>query len=106
VGNGNGQVLAISASNGQILWRKEAGSPIIASGAILPGAVAFPTEGGNLIAWDLENQRQLWSQPVKGKLYSTPVISGDTLVVAVTEGDNLLQAFSINGQISWPFTAP
>jgi len=101
-----GKILALSAADGSLMWEQPTDSPVMGGGLVLADAVIFPTEDGNLTAWDLDGQRRLWSQPVNGKLYTTPVVAGDTLAVAVTEGDNLVQAFSVNGQMTWAFTMP
>jgi outer membrane protein assembly factor BamB len=106
VGNIAGKVTAVSAADGSIVWQKDAGSPIVGGGALLPEAVAFATEGGSLIAWSLEDGQQLWTQTVGGKLYGTPVVAGENVVVPVSEGDKLLQAYNVNGQVSWPFALP
>lgn len=106
VGNAGGNVFAILAKDGKISWQKDLGSPIIAGGAILPDGVVFPTEGGAVVALAFDGQKELWRQTINGKLYSTPVVAGQTLTVGVIEGDNLAQAYNVNGQVSWPFTAP
>jgi hypothetical protein len=68
--------------------------------------VVFTTEGGSVIAYSFTGEKELWRQPVSGKLYSTPAVAGETLAVAILEGDKLMQAFSVSGQASWPFVAP
>jgi eukaryotic-like serine/threonine-protein kinase len=107
VGNMEGKILAISTKDGSVVWEQNAGSSIIGGGVVLTDAVVFPTEGGSLVAWDLNGQKQLWTQAINGsKLYTTPVIAGDSLVAAVTGGDKLLQAYSLSGQASWSFVMP
>lgn len=111
VGDATGKITALSAKDGTFTWQKDAttpASPIIAGGMLLKDGVAFPTEGGSLAAWPFNGEKQLWIQPINGKLYTTPVMAGQTLVVAVTEGESskLLQALSVNGQLSWSFVAP
>jgi outer membrane protein assembly factor BamB len=106
VGNASNKIFAISESDGSILWKNDLGSPVLGGAAILPDGVAFPTEAGNLVAWDFQGQQQLWSKPIGGKLYTTPVATGDRLVTAVAEGENLLQAFTLDGEESWAFAKP
>ncbi|MBE0695969.1 MAG: PQQ-binding-like beta-propeller repeat protein [Anaerolineaceae bacterium] len=104
-----GSVIAISLADGKKVWEKDAGGPVVGGGALLVDSesVAFPTETGNLAAWALTDGAAKWTQIIGGKLYSTPVIVGDHLVVAVAQGDNkILQAVTFNGQISWPFALP
>lgn len=105
LGNSNGKVLAISTEDGSTVWQVEAGSPVIGGGAVLPDGVAFATENGQVIAINFDGE-QMWKQTVNGKLYTTPVVAGDKLVVAVMEGENQLQAFNLDGQPAWPFTLP
>jgi outer membrane protein assembly factor BamB len=106
VGNAANKVSAISAQDGSLLWQKDAGSPILGGGAVLNGSVAFPTEGGSLIAWSLDGESLLWNQPIGGKLYTAPVIAGEKAVVALMEGDKILQALDLNGQLAWTFSLP
>lgn len=102
-----GKILAISAVDGSKVWEVDAGAPVIGGGVAMQDLVIFPTEGGNLISWSKADGKQEWTQPIGGKLYSTPVVTGDKLVVAVTQGeDKILQAVNSNGQISWPFALP
>jgi len=106
-GNIDGKVFAISTADGNVLWQGDAGSAVVGGAALFGDGVAFPTEGGSLILFGL-NGEKLWNQSVSGKLYTTPVVSGDILVVAVTEGtDSLLaDAFTTSGQQAWFFTTP
>ncbi len=101
-----GQILVLSAVDGSLIWSQTTDSPVVGGAIVLPDAVVFPTEAGNLVAWALNGEKQLWMQPVGGKLYTTPVRAVDTLAVSVTGGDKLIQAFSTNGQLTWTFTTP
>jgi outer membrane protein assembly factor BamB len=70
--------------------------------------IYFGTEAGTLYAMDL-NGKEKWKQSIKegdknGKLYSTPVLSGDTLLVTAMGTTPLLYAFDLNGAQKWtPF---
>lgn len=107
IGNAGNKVTAISASDGKVLWQKDAGSPIIAGGVLLnEDTVAFPTETGSLVGWTLDGQTQSLNQTIGGKLYTTPVIAEDNAVIALMEGDKLLQAVSAAGGLTWTFVQP
>jgi outer membrane protein assembly factor BamB len=106
VGNASGKATAVSMPDGKIAWQKDLGSPIFAGGALLSDSVVFVTEGGAVVALSFDGQKEMWRQTISGKLYTTPVVTGQTLTVAVLEGDKLAQAYNVNGQVSWPFVAP
>ena len=107
VGNAGNKVTAISASDGSIVWQKEAGNPIIAGGVLLNDeTIAFPTETGQLVGWTLDGETQSLNQTIGGKLYTTPVVVEDNAVIALMEGDKLLQAVSANGGLTWTFVQP
>ncbi len=106
VGNLDGKIFAISAKDGSVTWQKDLGGPVIAGAVFIPDGVVFQTEAGNVVAWSLDGQKQLWSQTINGKLYTTPVDAGQMVVIAVTQGDKLLQALTESGQLAWPFVAP
>jgi outer membrane protein assembly factor BamB len=114
VGNSNGttkgNVLALSTANGKIAWTKDAGGPVIGGGALLPDSetIVFPLETGSLTAWSLADGAVKWpALAIGGKLYTTPVVAGDHLIVAVSEEKTkVLQAVTFNGQLAWPFALP
>lgn len=106
VGNAANKVSAISVKDGSIAWQQDAGSQVIGGGIFVKDGVAFATEGGSLIAWSLDGKSKLWTKTIGGKLYTTPVTAGDTTVVALVEGDKLLQAVNPDGNLSWVFTQP
>jgi len=106
VGNASGKAAALSVKDGKIAWEKDLASPIYGGGALIPNGVVFPTEGGTVVGLSFDGQQELWRKEINGKLYSTPVVAGETVTVAVLEGDKLAQAFNVSGVESWPFTAP
>ena len=61
-------------------------------------------EKGELRAYKLADRSPLWTRTINGKLYTTPVVSSDKIVVAVTRGDALLQAYDLAGNPVWSFT--
>ncbi len=108
-----GSIYAIARADGKEAWHKDAGYAVIASPVAIPDGIAFVTEGNpndknsvaNLTAWSADGANSLWQQPVNGKLYTTPVVTGQNIVVAITQSTEgkLLQAYGLNGQVSWPF---
>lgn len=108
VGSSNNKVYLVdtgSASN-RILRAVDLGSPVIGGGVLFGNNVVFATEGGGLFAVDRTGQTTQWKPTVNGKLYTTPVVAGSNLVVAVKDGDALLVAFDQQGSEVWAFVAP
>jgi len=105
-GNASGKVTAIEVSDGTVAWQQDARSPIIGGGVVMNDTIAFPTEGGKLVGWGLDGKEQTLDQAIGGKLYTTPVIAGEKAVVALMEGDKLLQALTLDGGLNWTFVQP
>ena len=89
---------------------------VTANPVILPDYILFATEAGkttedpgNLYAVSREG-KILWNQEIggdkSGKIYSTPVIAGDLILVAPLGADGYLYAYDLDGRpASWsPFT--
>lgn len=106
VGNDAGKVMALAASDGTVAWEQTAGGPVIGGGVIMNETIAFPTESGALVGWSLDGKDQTLNQTIGGKLYTAPVIAGEKAVVAVMEGDKLLQALTLDGGLNWTFVQP
>lgn len=106
VGDMSGNFYGLAAADGKTLWS------IKPDGAIISGAVVttdkkiiFGTESGALIALD-NTGKILWNHAINGKLYTTPVVAGDRILVAVTQGDQLLVSLDMNGNQLWTFAPP
>jgi outer membrane protein assembly factor BamB len=109
-GTSEGNLYALStvanvSANNRVLWKVAIGSPVIGAGVVVPKGLVFTTEGGDVQAVSFTGET-LWTQKVNGKLYTTPVLVNDTLVVAATEGDALLTAYNLDGGQKWIFTIP
>jgi len=93
----HGQVMAISASNGQPLWNHEVGS---ANGlAITADKLLLSDTQGNVWALDRATGNSLWKQDLLARrVLTTPVVQGDYGVVGDFEG--YLHWFRLdNGQV-------
>ena len=95
---------SVSASE-RVLWKVTIGNPVIGAGVVIPNGLVFTTEAGDIQAMSFTGET-LWIKKVNGKLYSTPVVVNDTLVIAATEGDSLLTAYNLDGGQKWVFTVP
>jgi eukaryotic-like serine/threonine-protein kinase len=106
VGSSNGKVYQISVTGRKIAGETTLGSPVIGGGVQYGENIVFPTEGGGLFAINSQGQATSWKPTVNGKLYTTPVVVEDHVVVAVKDGEQILSAFDKNGTEVWSFTVP
>ena len=101
-----GSVYALSVKTGALIWSVDLAGPVIASGVKTPDGLAFVTETGDVQALSLDGKKVWTHNFTKGKLYTTPVVAGDRLVVAITQGDSALVALDFNGSQVWSFILP
>jgi outer membrane protein assembly factor BamB len=74
-------------------------SPIIVDGKVI---VAF--EDGQLIAYDPADGSPIWTKTAAGPIHADPVLVGDTVIVAVTSKEALLQGFdAASGDPAWTY---
>ncbi len=78
--------------------------PILASVVLFNGKVILVTESGTVISVDASGKTEIL-ETVKGKLYSTPVVAGDLILVAPFQGDFLLMALDVDGKQVWQYPA-
>jgi outer membrane protein assembly factor BamB len=63
------------------------------------------TEAGTFVALDREG-KTVWEKTIGAKVYTTPVISGDLILVAPYQGEFVLAAYDAGGKQAWTFTLP
>lgn len=110
VGNGNlyvgdqaGKIFSLAADSGKENWNLQPDGPVLGSPLVLSDLVVFGTESGSLVAVDADGKIS-WTRTITGKLYSTPVLAGDYILVAPVEGDGTLIALDQNGTQQWVYT--
>jgi len=95
-----GEVLALQADTGRILWRTR--TPAVLSGG--PGAgfgiVAVGTTNGEVLALDQQTGAQLWRAKVGGEVLSAPAVAADAVVVRTVAG-RLLGLSRDTGSLLW-----
>lgn len=103
----SGNLYSLAASSGKNGWPElKPDGPITGSPVALANGIAIVTESGFLYAFKPDGST-LWP-PVNigGKIYTTPVLSGDLILVAPMGAPNLL--YAVNGKdgsvLPWQFT--
>jgi outer membrane protein assembly factor BamB len=129
-GDSSGNVFAVDASNGDLLWESgvhsmnvvagaaqnpplEIKGSIQASPAVADGVVYFASLGnseseeGLLVALDAATGDELWQTTTPAPLFSDPLIIGDVIVVAMQSEAGILQGYELEtGQLSWSYQPP
>jgi outer membrane protein assembly factor BamB len=102
-GDLTGNLYALNAADGTALWRIQPQNAIVDTPTISGGNLTFTTEADTLYtvstAGDIVS-----SKAIGGVIYSSPVITGDTILVAPTGFDSLLVALNLTGAQKWTFT--
>lgn len=105
VGDAGSKIYAINAKEGSLAWQTDAPGPVIAAPGVMTSGLAFVTESGDVLVVGFQNEKS-WTDKINGKLYSSPIVYGDRLVVPVYQGDNFLVTYDFTGRKGWTFAAP
>ncbi len=102
---GFGEVLALRAANGGVIWRRSLGKPIRSAPTISEGRLFAITIENETYALEAETGRIIWqhsgiaeSAALMGA--SSPAVQGDTVVVAYSSGE-LFGLRTQNGRVVW-----
>ncbi len=103
----SGNLYSLGASSGKNSWPQvKPDGPVTGSPLALPDGVVFATESGSLYAYKPDGST-LWPPAViGGKIYTTPVLAGDRILVAPMGAKSWIYAVnSKDGSIAqWNFT--
>ena len=100
----SGKVFSLDLASGNQNWDTvQPDGPVVASLLIEGDQIYVATEAGTLVALDREG-KTVWEKTVGGKIYTTPVISGDLILVAPYQSDFILAAYDAAGKQAWTFT--
>jgi outer membrane protein assembly factor BamB len=106
----NGNVFSFDTASGKQNWSvdvvKEDKLGIIASPLVLGDQIYVGTEAGTFFALDKDGKIAWDKNPGgdKANIYTSPVVSGDLILVAPYKGDSLLTAYDAAGKQAWTFT--
>lgn len=98
-----GNLYATEIATGSQTWDGvKPDGPIVASPLVVGDLIYFVTEEGTLIALD-RDAKVAMEKTVGGKLYTTPVFSGDLVVLAPYQAEFMLAAYDAEGKQAWTF---
>ena len=99
----DGKVFSLDLATGNQNWDAvQPDGPVVASLLIVGDQIYIATEAGTLIALDRDG-KTVWEKTVGGKIYTTPVILGDLILVAPYQAEFVLAAYDLAGKQAWTF---
>ena len=111
-----GNLYAVDGESGAEIWHVSGAGYVVAQPVYLNGEILIASAGdpnaptaertGALFAYDAASGAEVWSRTTDQPLFSTPVIAGDTIVVAQENTQALLLYFNADGDQIGTFALP
>ncbi len=103
VAAGNGDVLAVQADTGAVLWRASAGGAIAAAVGSDGRYTSVVTRGNEVVTFD--SGRELWRKRVPSAVVTPPLVAGERVfVMGVDRGVHAFDA--VDGRRLWVYSKP
>lgn len=106
-GDLKGNFYSFNTSTGELNWSVQPDGPITANAILQNDHLLLATESGNIYALGKDG-KTLWFEEVQddkgnGKIYTTPVVASDLILIAPLETEFHLIALDTNGRTVWTF---
>ncbi len=106
LGAGRGELVAVEAATGKILWTKKFDSLNVGAATVVNDLVFTSTFNGKIYAFNKKTGQQVWTYQAPGGINGWPAVAGDTILFPVGLGKNpVLLAFKV-GANAKPVIAP
>jgi outer membrane assembly lipoprotein YfgL len=103
VASGDGDLRALKADTGEVVWRNQAGASISAGVGADARFAALVSRDNEVIAYD--NGREVWRKRVPSSVVTPPVVAGER--VFVMSVDRVVHAFdAVDGRRLWVLQRP
>jgi eukaryotic-like serine/threonine-protein kinase len=102
-GDLSGYFYAVNTQDGTSLWRIQPQNSIVDKPVVVEDKIYLTTEGDTLFIISTDGTI-VTSRVIGGLIYASPLISGDTILVAPTNFDSLLVALNLDANQKWTFT--
>ncbi len=100
VANTDGDLYAMEADSGKIIWQIETKLPVSAGPGVAEELVALGTKEGMLVAFDTHTGEERWRRQLSSEILAVPAISNGVVVVHTGDG-KLFGLDSISGEQLW-----
>jgi glucose dehydrogenase len=102
---GKGELTAIDAATGKILWVKFLDSLNVGAATVVNDLVFTSTFNGKIYAFNKKTGEQVWTYQAPGGINGWPAVTGDMIVFPVGEGKTpVLLGFKIGSGLAVPVT--
>jgi outer membrane protein assembly factor BamB len=98
----SGNFYALEVASGEVLWQIQPGGGIFDAPLIAEELIYFSTDASNLVVVNQDGVVQR-VQPIEGKLYTSPVLGGEKLLLAPLESEYFLIALNQSGVQAWGY---
>jgi glucose dehydrogenase len=97
LGNAKGELVALNATNGNILWSSSFNSMNVGAATVVNNLVFTTTLDGMIFAFDKITGSKVWEYQAKGGINGWPAVKGDTIIFPVGMGkEPAMVAFRLN----------
>lgn len=98
LGAGKGQLVALNAATGQILWSNNLDSINVGAATVVNDLVFTATYDGKIYAFNTKSGAKVWEYQAPGGINGWPAVKGDTIIFPVGLGKTpVLLAFKVGG---------
>jgi outer membrane protein assembly factor BamB len=101
----SGNLFALDLESGTQLWSDlKTDSSVVANPLVTDDQIYVATEAGSLVALD-RDAKIVWEKQPGGKIYTSPVLAGDLILVAPYRAEDslALAAYDVDGKLVWSF---
>lgn len=106
IGDLSNTIYALNLADLSLAWSGDAPGPILAAPGVTPNGLLFVCETGDVLMVGFQNERSWTDKVSSGKLYSSPVVLGERLVIPVQQGDPTLLTYDFSGRKGWTLPVP
>ncbi|GAB3894164.1 outer membrane protein assembly factor BamB family protein [Spirosoma agri] len=102
--NTNGQIVALSVSDGSVNWRFSTGGKVYSTPALQKNRLVVASTDGTIYCLDKRNGKLNWKVETGKPIVASPLINGNVVYIGSSEGK--FRALSLNdGATQWTFGA-
>lgn len=99
-----GKFYALDAATGEVKWFRDEEGSIVAGPLVIDEQVIYVTEMGRVQSLDKTGAPRWQDNFDKNKIYTSPLLVQDTIVVAPMGSQFLMAAYDLSGAKKWTFT--